>query len=494
MVRVRAPEFPDRPWINCDALSLKSLRGRPVLLDFWTYGCINCLHILPDLQFLEAKYGDLLVVIGVHSAKFEAEKSLSGIQQAIERYDVHHPVLVDSDRTVWDAYAVRAYPTFVLIDPQGYITLTLSGEGHRERLDRAIQTLLGEVNSESLEPSLSQLKDFTDPTPLRFPGKVLADEVSDRLFIADTGHHRIVIADLQGQVQQTIGTGQAGWQDGEGPLAQFNQPQGMTIDPMGQTLYVADTGNHLLRSVDLRSGVVQTIAGTGIQSRIWAPHGGKARSVALNSPWDLIYDATDRDPKLLIAMAGSHQIWTLDLQTAHLQTLAGTGAEGCFDGSAIVAAFAQPMGLASNGRQVFSADCESSSIRVLAWNPDAVRSDPLDVTVRTLCGAGNLYDFGDRDGQGEQARLQHCSGLTYAQGWLWVADSYNHKIKRIDPKTGDCTTTIDGLAEPMGLSATATHLYIANTNQHQILKFDRTTQKITPLELTGLCPPGSCPA
>lgn len=510
MARVRAPQLPpDSIWLNTDRpLSLKNLKGRIVLLDFWTYGCINCLHVLPDLKYLEEKYRNSLTTIAVHSAKFGHEQETENIRQAILRYDIEHPVLIDNDFRVWQDYAVRAYPTFVVIDAQGYVIATVSGEGKRDFLDELIGKLIqeakGTISSSYLQGDTPQELTFLLEkqqdlliTPLAFPGKVLADEASDlfelstkgRLFIADTGHHRIVISTLNGEVLQMIGTGKPGLTDGAASDAQFLAPQGMTID--SGYLYIADTGNHTIRRVDLERGMVETIAGTGQQSRNLRPHGGKSLEIALNSPWDLVFI----ENQLFIAMAGSHQIWQLQLETGILTTYAGTGAEGWADGLTTHAAFAQPSGLTTNGESLFVADSEISSIRSVS-----LRSPKVD----TLCGSGDLYGFGDVDGTGEAVRLQHCMGINFAKNALWIADTYNHKIKRVNPENGYCQTILgDGTSgnqdgknaqffEPSGLTATQTHLYIADTNNHAIRRVDLQTLDVTTITFQNLCTPDVC--
>lgn len=498
MPSIRAPEFPPHyPWLNCDRpLTLASLRGRIVLLDFWTYGCINCLHILPDLRYLEHKYPDRLTILGIHSAKFEHEKEIANIRQAILRYDIEHPVLVDSGFRVWQQYAIRAWPTLVLIDPKGYVVGTVSGEGKRNVLDESIGQLIHQHQEPgTIAPLQLSLEKHRQPllTPLAFPGKVLADAASDRLFIADSGHHRLVVCTLSGEVLDLIGTGTPGLRDGSFSEAQFFSPQGMTLDPTGKMLDVADTENHSLRQVDLVTQQVRTIAGTGIQSRHIYPHGGKALETPLNSPWDLEW-VGDR---LYIAMAGSHQIWMMDLATQTIQTYVGTGAEAGVDGGVTEAAFAQPSGITSHGEELFIADSEISSIRGVGLAPK--------ITVRTICGRGALFDYGDVDGQGWEVRLQHCLGIHYAFNSLWVADTYNHKIKQVDPETGSCKTLLGGhsgcqddigmqaqFAEPSGVSTTPSHLYIADTNNHAIRRVDRATLEVQTLSFPGLCSPSVC--
>ncbi|BAY88829.1 MULTISPECIES: thioredoxin-like domain-containing protein [unclassified Tolypothrix] len=499
MPRVRAPELPQNStWFNTDTpLSIKQLKGRVVILDFWTYCCINCLHILPELKYLEQKYKDSLTVIGVHSAKFDNEKETENIRQAILRYDIEHPVVVDSGFRVWQEYTVRAWPTLMIIDPQGYVIGYVSGEGHCDALDESLEKLISEhqekgtINFQELSLNLEKQRQPLI-TPLAFPGKVLA--TSAGLFIADSGHHRLVMSSLEGEIIQIIGTGKSGLTDGNFSEAEFSSPQGMAFDTDHQILYVADTENHALRRVDLQRQVVETIAGTGEQSRNIRPDGGVGLSTKLNSPWDLVKVGNT----LFIAMAGPHQIWEMNLENGVIKTYAGTGAEGCVDGSLNESAFAQPSGITSNGEELYIADSEISSIRGVGIIEPRV--------VRTLCGSGDLFGFGDVDGQGENVRLQHCLGVEYAENFLWVADTYNHKIKLVSPSTGNCQTILgDGVIglqdgqgknsrffEPSGLSVMGSKLYIADTNNHAIRCVDLNSFEVTTLQFQGLCAPDVC--
>ncbi|MBD2164718.1 redoxin domain-containing protein [Calothrix membranacea FACHB-236] len=499
MPRVRAPELPQNsPWFNTDTpLSIKQLKGRVVILDFWTYCCINCLHILPDLKYLEQKYKDSLTVIGVHSAKFDNEKETENIRQAILRYDIEHPVVVDSGFRVWQEYTVRAWPTLMIIDPQGYVIGYVSGEGHRDTLDELLEKVISEhqekgtINFQELSLNLEKQRQPLI-TPLAFPGKVLA--TSAGLFIADSGHHRLVMSSLEGEIINIIGTGKSALTDGNFSEAEFSSPQGMAFDADNQILYVADTENHALRRVDLQRQVVETIAGTGEQSRNIRPDGGAGLETKLNSPWDLVKVGNT----LFIAMAGPHQIWSMNLETGVIKTYAGTGAEGYVDGSLTESAFAQPSGISSNGEELYIADSEISSIRGVGIIEPRL--------VRTVCGSGDLFGFGDVDGQGENVRLQHCLGVEYADNFLWVADTYNHKIKLVSPSTGNCQTILgDGVMgwqdgqgknsrffEPSGLSVMGSKLYIADTNNHAIRCVDLSSFEVTTLKFQGLCAPDVC--
>ena len=491
--RIRAPELTGaRGWLNTDKpLTLSALKGKVVLLDFWTYGCVNCMHIIPDLKRLEHKYPNELVVIGVHSAKFANEKETNNIRRIILRYEIEHPVVNDADFAIWNAYAVNAWPTRYLIDPAGYIIGRLSGEGGYEALDKAIGDTIaefrkrGKLNEAPLKFALERAK--IGDLPLAFPGKILADAKNDRLFIADSNHNRIVIAKTNGALIETIGTGARGAADGTFDQATFFRPQGMALD--GETLYIADTENHLIRQIDLKTRMVKTIAGTGFQA-LGREASGPARSVGLSSPWDL--QIVGR--ALYIAMAGPHQIWKLDLDKNEISTYAGSGREGRHDSSLLKAEFAQPSGLATDGQTLYSADSEANIIREIELEPEG--------RVRTLAG-GDLFEFGDKDGTGDSVRLQHPLGITFWQGRLLIADTYNHKIKLLDPKTRAVSTFAgtgqpgqsDGARssfyEPGGLTVAGDKLYVADTNNHAIRVVDLKTKETKTLVINGLQPPPS---
>jgi thiol-disulfide isomerase/thioredoxin len=489
--KIRAPELTgDRGWLNTDKpLSLAGLRGKVVLLDFWTYGCINCMHIIPDLKKLEKKYPNELVVIGVHSAKFDNEKDTENIRRIILRYEIEHPIVNDADFKIWNAYAVNAWPTRYLIDPAGYVIGRLSGEGGYEALDKVIGDTIaafrkrGELKETPLKLVLEKAK--VGDLPLAFPGKIVTDEKSNRLFIADSDHNRIVITRLDGTLLETVGTGTHGADDGAFDRATFFRPQGMALD--GETLYVADTENHLIRQIDLKSKTVTTIAGTGTQMRERGVS-GPARKVPLNSPWDL--QLVGR--MLFIAMAGPHQIWQLDLDKQQVSTFAGSGREARIDGPVGEAGFAQPSALATDGKTLFVSDAEANIIRAINLGPAP--------KVRTLVG-GDLFDFGDKDGFEDDVRLQHPLGLARWNDKLLIADTYNHKIKLLDPgrrsvngfagsgKPGQADGNKPSFYEPGGLAVTADKLYVADTNNHAIRVVDLKTKETKTLQIKGLQPP-----
>jgi DNA-binding beta-propeller fold protein YncE len=531
-------------WFNtAGSLDIKDLRGKFVILDFWTYCCINCMHILPELKKAEHAYPNELVVIGVHSAKFENERLDENIREAILRYEIEHPVVNDADHKIWNKFGIQSWPSLAVIDPEGNVVAINSGELTFEDLDAFFKRALPYYRARKLlDPQPLQFNLETHraatPTPLRFPGKVLADAAGDRLFIADSNHNRIVIADLEGKLKATIGTGAMGRTDGDFATAEFDHPQGLAL--VGETLYVADTENHLLRKVDLRTQRVSTIAGTGKQARGGWPGMdklelddsgapklpdrwvGPPRTTALNSPWALWV----HDKDLYIAMAGPHQIWKMPLDGSEIGVFAGSGREDIVDGPVLPkrpygefdAAFAQPSGLASDGEWLYVADSEGSSVRAVPFDPKK--------EVRTVVGTsklpgGRLFIFGDRDGAGllelgvpeiafrgeaeqtDGVLLQHCLGVVHHQGRLFVADTYNNKIKVIDisEKKPTCRTVAgtgkpgreDAPAqfdEPAGISAAGDKLYVADTNNHLIRVIDlKNDNAVTTLNIAGLKPP-----
>ncbi len=488
--RLRAPELDGGVgWLNTSGpIRLRDLRGKIVILDFWTLCCINCIHTLPDLAKLEKKYPNQLVVIGVHTAKFENEKNSESIRKAILRYEISHPVVNDANMKIWRAYAVNSWPTLYLIDPEGYLIGRGSGEGLHDALDDAIAKLIQQhrqkktLNEQPLRFDLARFRERGD-SPLFFPGKVLADAAGGRLFIADSTHHRIVITDLDGKKIAIAGTGEPDKTDGPFDKAAFNDPQGLAL--RGDTLYVADRKNHLIRALDLKAGTVTTIAGTGEQG-YERRRGGPALQVGLNSPWDLSLHGD----LLYIAMAGHHQIWTLALNQAVLAPYAGNGRETIVDGPLADSCFAQPSGLASDGSILYVADSEVSAVRAVPLGGQG--------EVKTLVGEG-LFEFGDVDGVGRKVRLQHALGLAYRDGKLYVADTYNHKIKVIDPARQSCTTFLGGSAEgkpaepllnePGGLSFAGDKLYVADTNSHRIRVVDLKTKAVSTLNLQGVAAP-----
>ena len=478
-------------WLNVAApIAMAQLRGKVVLIDFWTYGCVNCMHVLRDLKTLEERFPDELIVIGVHSPKFPNERSSDNLKRILVRYEIEHPVANDADHVIWRRYGAQAWPTRVIVDPEGNLVGTAMGEGNLQGFLDAIRGVIrvfdekGAINRSPLPLDLERGRHAD--RPLLYPGKVLADAAGGRLFVADSNHNRIVVSDLanvESGISRTIevvGSGIQGDADGIFSQARFKRPQGLALD--GDVLYVADTGNDQIRAIDFAMRAVQTVDVSN-----------------LKSPWDLAL----RTGILIVAMAGAHQLWVVDLLHDRAYPYAGTGEEARRDGAVSESAFAQPSGLAIDpstslgaGGVLYVADAESNTIRQVMLPPAN--------TVRTVAG-GDLFHFGDEDGRGDGVRLQHPLGVAVHEGHVLIADTYNHKIKRLDPRTGKVQTVAgtgspghaDGAGaraqfyEPGGVSVARHTLFVADANNHAIRTIDLRTFSVSTLTLEGLAPPAA---
>ncbi|HEX6869690.1 MAG TPA: NHL domain-containing thioredoxin family protein [Micromonosporaceae bacterium] len=444
MTRVRAPELRGRGWLNTGGrqLGIKDLRGKIVLLDFWTFCCINCLHVLDELRPLEERYADVLVIIGVHSPKFEHERDAAALVAAVDRYGVAHPVLDDPDLVTWDQYAAKAWPTLAVIDPEGYVVAAMAGEGHAEGLARLIDEL---ITTHEAKGTLHRGNGpYVPPPPgdtaLRFPGKAIIGPTGT-LLVADSAQHSVVEWDHETVVRR-IGSGQRGRADGAPEQAEFSEPGGLCLLPtevaqlVGYDLVVADTVNHLLRGINLTTGEVSTVAGTGHPWRSTVDfHAHDALATDLSSPWDVAW----YDDKAIIAMAGIHQLWWFDPVRRTVGTYAGTTVEALRDGPLDQVWMAQPSGLSvsADGTTLWIADAESSALRYVR-----------DAEMHTVVGQG-LFDFGHMDGDAAQALFQHPLGVAaLPDGSVLVADTYNGALRRYDPDTHTVSTVAVDLAEP----------------------------------------------
>ena len=485
-----APEL-DRglAWLNTDApLRLEELRGHIILLDFWTYGCVNCLHVLPELRALEEHFeGRPFVVIGVHSGKFEAEEDAGHIDEAIRRYDIRHPVLVDDDKATMISYAATAWPTRVLIDSEGIIYDKRSGEFDFETVRTQVDTLLDQ-GAEQGTLSASPKELYQDPNeghdaPLLFPTSMSVSSTG-ALALSDTGHHRVVILPPDGEGAQVVGSAFRGFRDGDFGEASFSSPEGSAW--LGDTLYVCDTENHAIREVDFASETVATIAGTGTKG------GGRhqiadgwldALTTPLRSPWALLPVGDE----FIVAMAGSHQLYRMNPERSELIVFSGNGFERLTDGVAEACSYNQPSGLAlsADGGWLFVADTEASAIRRVNVETGACE---------TLVGVG-LFDFGDVDGVGDAVRLQHpLDVVLLPDGKVALSDTYNDVLKRLDPatravETWDISAPEVGFAEPRGLALDGTVLTIADTNNHRIVAYDLESEASAVVDLQGLRAP-----
>lgn len=501
---MRAPELVGRRWVGTDGrtLRLADLRGRFVLLDFWTSCCVNCLHVLDELRELEERWTAELVVVGVHSPKFPHEAAPGVLEDAVRRYEVHHPVLDDGDLETWRAFAARAWPTLVLVDPTGYVVASMAGEGHAEGLDRLLAELVPEHDARgTLVRGASLFRPLPeDGGDLRFPSSAVAvpGSAGGGPIVTDTGHHQLVLLDDDlTTVRVRIGTGERGFVDGGPGEARFAEPQGLALLPpevaarVGVDVVVADSANHAVRGVRLADGAVVTLAGTGRQLRR-REGGGPALAQDLSTPWDVAWF----DDQLVVAMAGIHQLWALDLapdpRNGVVRVLAGTSAEGLRDGDAEQAWFAQTSRLvpSADGRVLWVVDSETSALRRLQrTGEDHDRTVPAVTDARlanaapvarpgyrveTVVGSG-LFDFGDRDGDAGAALLQHPLGAAVLpDGSVAVADTYNGAVRRYDPATAPgeaaVTTLVGGLAEPTGVLVVGDDLVVVESRAHRLLR------------------------
>ncbi len=485
---VRAPEFPSGlDWVNTPApVALADLRGRFVAVDFWTSSCVNCHHNAALLREVRTRHPRELVLIGVHAPKFPAERQLAHLRAAVHELGIDHPVVQDADHAIRQEWAVRAWPTVVIVDPEGRIVGSATGEIDVGQFEEALGRWIAQHDERG---TLVRADPTTTPGAARsrtlaHPSKVLVTSGST-LFVADTGHDRILQLEVDdahrsARIEREIGSGVAGFEDGALDAARFRGPRGMASS--GTTLYVADTKNHAVRAVDLARGHVRTIAGTGAMGRAPLSDGGDPRAIALRSPWSLWLDR----PRLFVALAGSHQIAVLE-DERDLRPFAGDGAEHLDDGPALRAGFDQPSDLVGGGGALYVADAEASAIRRVA-----LVGKPR---VETLIGAG-LFEWGDVDGFGPRVRLQHPTGLAF-DGLLYVADTYNHRIKHMDVASQQVAALagsgepghVDGgftrarFRQPEGLAVRGRHLFVADTGNHVIRVCDLGSREVWTLTI-----------
>jgi thiol-disulfide isomerase/thioredoxin len=426
VARVRAPELRGRGWTGTDRpLTLRALRGRVVLLDFWTAGCVHCVHALDDLRQLEARFGDDLVVLGVHSPKFDAEGAPGAVAAAAARLGVAHPVLDDADRQSWEQYAVRVWPTLVLVDPDGYVAEVVTGEGHADRLAGAVADLL------AAHPA---------PGPLPFRRVPLAATAPAGLAVLPDGS--VLLADPSAGAVRHLAADLRTVLAVHGGLA---APRGVAAD--GDRVLVADAGAHRVLALDPRTGRREPVAGSGRRRVPGDPAAGPALEVALSAPWDVAV----HDGDVVVAGAGSHQLWRV--AGGRVAVLAGTGAEQLRDGPAGRAYLAQPSALAPAPDRLWFVDAESSALR---W----YRAGEVGTSVGT-----GLFASGDADGPAAGALLQHPEGVAVLpDGGVAVADTYNGAVRRYDPATGLVTTLARGLHRPTGLAVRGDALLVTTAD------------------------------
>jgi len=483
--RIHAPDLAGATaWLNADRPpSIRDLRGQLVILDFWTYCCINCMHVLPVLRDLEERHrDDPLVVIGVHSAKFDAEKDSEHILQAMRRYGVSHPVAVDSEMQLWSQYAVRSWPTLVIIRADGTLAAVAPGEPDPSVLEAFVSEQLARARDDgtlAAAPLRLPRTERRDEQTLSFPGKVVSTS-HGRIVVSDSGHHRVLILGPDGAVQDTIGGGLRGHREGPFAEAALDDPQGLALS--GDSLYIADARAHAVFRADLRERTLHRLAGTFELGRTPLSQRTGALETPLRSPWDLAL----RDRELYVALAGSHQVAVIALDEGTIEPVAGNGREALLDGPGPQAALAQPSGLSLQNDVLYVADSESSGVRAI---------DLRTRRVYTLAGGPGLFDFGDRVGKVETGMLQHPLAVAATASGLIVADTYNDKLKRFSPDGARLDPFFEGavdsrLSQPAGLSVLPSgEVLVADTNHHRIVKVSADGERAYELTVRGAPPP-----
>lgn len=495
LLHTKAPEFPENfTWLNTlEPLSLEKLKGHVVVLDFWTYCCMNCMHMVPVLENISKKFeGKPVAVIGVHSPKFQNEKNVENVAEAITRYEIAHPVIVDSAMKIWRTYGVNAWPTFVILDTKGNIAYRWSGETPESKFEAVITELLDRGKKEgTLAKTPIDIKRPKEGPKrvLSYPGKMSFSADGKRFVLSDSNHNRILVVETKtGRILEKIGDGKERLKDGDFDTCSFYRPQGVLWSSDQKIIYVTDTENHALRGINLELKRVKTFAGNGEKGYHRGITELLGMDVQLNSPWDL----TEVDGKLYIAMAGLYQIWVYDTKSKDIRTFAGDGFENIVDGSLPEAEFAQPSGISSMDGHLYVADSEVSAVRSI---------DLKEKYVSTLVGAG-LFIFGHKDGELNNALMQHPIGICASGKKVYVADTYNSAIRVIDLDEETVTTLIGkpdepsfcrfddpncdtlGLYEPNDVKVLGDTLYIVDTNNHLVRTFNLKEMMLKTLKIT----------
>ncbi len=420
---VRSLSMEEAVWLNHVPLSKTDLLGKVVLLDFFTYCCRNCLNILPELKALEAEFSAKLLVIGIHSGKHPHEKDESYVLEAMKRYKIGHCVINDADMRLWEGYGIKAWPTLVLIDPDGYVVAQYQGEGHLEALRRDIRSLIEkhELSSEafSITHKQEEKKRF-----LHYPQKLLAH--TDYLFISH--QDEVLVCTHEGKVLHRIGG--------------IEEPQGLVF--VNDKLYIASCAG---------KSIIEVSEGFS-QKKLWLE--------GLRNPYGLGSDGK----YLYVTLAGAHQIKAYDLQSQEeLFFIGQENSESLYDASYTQAVLAQPSGIALLEEELWFVDSESSSLRSAAYGEVHSHIFECDELQHPLDLCAGIYGDG-------------CGG-----GRIFIVDSYNNAVKVYDPESKKVMTLIEGLSEPSGISKKGCQLFIANTNAHEVLVFDLSQMQTKRLEL-----------
>lgn len=462
MLNSPAPEFtPHVEWINCDPVTLGALRGYVIVLGFFSAGSAWSRNLLADLRYLQRKYAGALQVVAVHCPKFDAERNPRLVRKLVAQLDPGVRVVHDPNFVLWQHYGVGAWPTAVVVDPDGRVKAVTVGDMHRDELEAHVSGLVAEAGLALEESLLPTLNPIERDTAVSFPGGLCIND--HYLYVADSGHHRILECSRDGRVLRQFGTGTAEYNDGTIHAAAFRHPRGLAL--VRDILFVADTGNNALRRVRLVDGDVFTLVGGG---RAGQPSGGVldlGKRVALSQPWGV----AAADDRVYVSLAGNNQIWMYDRGRNSFQFVAGSGDLALADGDADKAAFAQPAGLALAQLMLYVADSGASALRSMQTGT---------ARVQTLIGQG-LFEFGDAVGVRAETRLQYPLAVAKDPdtAHLWIADSYNNQLRKLK-LGGSEVTRVEVSCKLECPSAIAAHggaLWIANTHAHEVLRVDPTT-------------------
>ena len=418
---VRAVPLDNANWVQGKPILISSDMKKPLLLDFWTFGCMNCLNIIPDLKLLENMFGDDLDIVSIHTPKFEKEQNIKSLKKSLDFLDISHSVIADNDACLWDAYAVKAWPTWILVDPSGYVALHEQGEGHLQKFAQAIQSFIDVPAKE--EPFVSTKKDMS-----------VIEVSKDWMTIGCQSELDIYTGDKK--VKTVKG---------------FSMISGLLI--VDDTVFVADRYRGEVSIIDLNS-YAQKILVKGLR----APYG-----------LEFIHS------NLFISLAGSHKITVVNLDTLQTQEIAGNGFEGLRDGVGDQVLLAQPQALAFDEDRLWFLDTETSSLRYM-----------LGREVFTEFGEG-LFSFGDDN---KKLLLQHPQDMTLGRygdgcgvGRLFIADTYNDKIKVYDPEDKSMQTLVEDIEMPISISKSGCRLYIICLGKEKPYVFDLKVMKLESLEL-----------
>lgn len=465
-------------WLNSSRqIESSDLKNRVILLDFWTYACVNCLHMVPEIKKLETEFGNRLTVIGVHSGKFNNEKNDESIKKAIIKNDISHLVVNDSEFKIWNGFKVSSWPSFVLIDAKGHVVKKYDGEISAENLRKDIKKLIKKykyrLNSERL-PIILEKNRVADYI-LKFPGEIIAVQnfsykninKINALIISNTGKNKILVTNLNGNILLEIGSGEIGFDDGDLDSSSFNSPRGLLFKD--NILYVADTSNHAIRKINFTDGKVSTLIGSGKRGEV-VKLSDRIDEISLSSPFDLAFFPDKNN--IVISNSGTHQLLKYNIPSNTIIPFAGNGSKGLVNGHYPDNSLAQPSGLSSYGSQLYFVDAESSSLRSISKNG----------LVKTLIGHG-LSEFGHRGGKKDKALMQHPVGVIAFDKEIYISDTHNHAIRRYNIKTGELSTYSggergDGVSsgkrteydEPEAITYFADRFYIVDTNNNRVME------------------------